>query len=151
MSLTRADLAARMGASPGRVSQILGGGENLTLRTLAALSTTLDGRFDLQLGTLKADDAYSSRDTADVEAAPAENHHSLSRPGISRAPAPAKAAAAAEPTSVRSRALDGFQRRLVLDRCDWPPAVSMRLMTVPDDSSAPVPTQPDDPMDAQFG
>ncbi|MGH3201158.1 MAG: helix-turn-helix domain-containing protein [Streptosporangiaceae bacterium] len=30
--LTRADLAARMGVSPGRVSQILGGGENLTLR-----------------------------------------------------------------------------------------------------------------------
>jgi transcriptional regulator with XRE-family HTH domain len=77
--LTRADLAARMGVSPGRVSQILGGGENLTLRTLAALSTALDARFDIQLGTLKADDAYSSRDTADAEAAPAENHHSLSR------------------------------------------------------------------------
>ena len=42
--LTRADLAARMGVSPGRVSQILGGGENLTLRTLAALSTALDAR-----------------------------------------------------------------------------------------------------------
>ena len=77
--LTRADLAARMGVSPGRVSQILGGGENLTLRTLAALSTALDARFDIQLGPLKADDAYSSRDTADAEAAPAENHHSLSR------------------------------------------------------------------------
>ena len=36
--LTRADLAASMGVSPGRVSQILGGGENLTLRTLAALA-----------------------------------------------------------------------------------------------------------------
>ena len=47
--LTRADLAARMGVSPGRVSQILGGGENLTLRTLAALSTALDARFDLEL------------------------------------------------------------------------------------------------------
>jgi transcriptional regulator with XRE-family HTH domain len=77
--LSRADLAARMGVSPGRVSQILGGGENLTLRTLAALSTALDARFDIQLGTLKAEDAYSSRDTADAEAAPAENHHSLTR------------------------------------------------------------------------
>ena len=77
--LTRADLAARMGVSPGRVSQILGGGENLTLRTLAALSTALDARFDIQLGTLKAEDAYSSRDTADAEAAPAENQRSLSR------------------------------------------------------------------------
>ena len=40
--ITRADLAARMGVSPGRVSQILGGGENLTLRTLAALASALD-------------------------------------------------------------------------------------------------------------
>jgi len=56
--LTRADLAARMGVSPGRVSQILGGGENLTLRTLAALSTALDARFGIELGALKADDAY---------------------------------------------------------------------------------------------
>jgi transcriptional regulator with XRE-family HTH domain len=77
--LSRADLAARMGVSPGRVSQILGGGENLTLRTLAALSTALDARFDIQLATLKAEDAYSGRDTADAEAAPAENHHSLTR------------------------------------------------------------------------
>jgi transcriptional regulator with XRE-family HTH domain len=77
--LSRADLAARMGVSPGRVSQILGGGENLTLRTLAALSTALDARFDIQLGTLKAEDAYSSLDTADDEAAPAENRHSLTR------------------------------------------------------------------------
>ena len=47
--LTRADLAARMGVSPGRVSQILGGGENLTLRTLAALATALDARFGIEL------------------------------------------------------------------------------------------------------
>ena len=67
--LTRADLAARMGVSPGRVSQILGGGENLTLRTLAALSTALDARFDVELSALKAEDTY----TADAEAAPAGN------------------------------------------------------------------------------
>ena len=77
--LTRADLAARMGVSPGRVSQILGGGENLTLRTLAALSTALDARFDIQLITLKADDTYTSRDSADAEAAPAENQPPLPR------------------------------------------------------------------------
>ena len=77
--LTRADLAARMGVSPGRVSQILGGGENLTLRTLAALSTALDARFDIELITLKADDTYTSRDRADAEAAPAENQHVLPR------------------------------------------------------------------------
>jgi transcriptional regulator with XRE-family HTH domain len=70
--LTRADLAARMGVSPGRVSQILGGGENLTLRTLAALSTALDARFDVALSALKAEDAFTSRGT---EASAAANHH----------------------------------------------------------------------------
>jgi transcriptional regulator with XRE-family HTH domain len=69
--LTRADLAARMGVSPGRVSQILGGGENLTLRTLAALSTALDARFDVALSALKAEDAFTSRGT---EASPAVSH-----------------------------------------------------------------------------
>jgi transcriptional regulator with XRE-family HTH domain len=77
--LTRADLAARMGVSPGRVSQILGGGENLTLRTLAALATALDARFDLELGSLKNGDSYTSRDTADAEAAPTSNRHSFPR------------------------------------------------------------------------
>jgi len=80
--LTRADLAGRMGVSPGRVSQILGGGENLTLRTLAALATALDARFDIELSSLKAGDTYTSRDTADAEAAPtqnAPNHHSFPR------------------------------------------------------------------------
>lgn len=75
--LTRADLAARMGVSPGRVSQILGGGENLTLRTLAALSTALDARFDVELTALKGEDAFTSRTT---EPAPAVGHsHPVSR------------------------------------------------------------------------
>jgi len=39
--LTRADLAGRMGVSPGRISQVLSGGENLTLRTIASLATAL--------------------------------------------------------------------------------------------------------------
>jgi transcriptional regulator with XRE-family HTH domain len=47
--LTRADLASRMGVSPGRISQVLSGGENLTLRTLASLATALDARFDMDL------------------------------------------------------------------------------------------------------
>jgi transcriptional regulator with XRE-family HTH domain len=76
--LTRADLAARMGVSPGRVSQILGGGENLTLRTLAALSTALEARFDVELTALKGEDTYSSRTT---EAGQAVSHyHPVSRP-----------------------------------------------------------------------
>ncbi len=77
--LTRADLAARMGVSPGRVSQILGGGENLTLRTLAALAAALDARFDIGLSSLKAGDAYTSRPVAEAKAAPLPNHHSFPR------------------------------------------------------------------------
>jgi len=67
--LTRADLAARMGVSPGRVSQILSGGENLTLRTLAALSTALEARFDIELKPLKAHDAYTSRNQVSADSA----------------------------------------------------------------------------------
>jgi transcriptional regulator with XRE-family HTH domain len=81
LGLTRADLAARMGVSPGRVSQILGGGENLTLRTLAALSTALDARFDIQLSALKTGDAYTSRDVAaDPEAGQAVGARHPGRP-----------------------------------------------------------------------
>lgn len=47
--ITRADLATRMGVSPGRVSQVLSGGENLTLRTLAALASALGAHFELEL------------------------------------------------------------------------------------------------------
>src|SRR6266480_2111907 len=65
--ISRAELAARMGVSPGRISQILGGGENLTLRTLAALATALDARFDFELSSLKAPDEYNSRGPAEPE------------------------------------------------------------------------------------
>jgi transcriptional regulator with XRE-family HTH domain len=75
--VSRAELAARMGVSPGRVSQILGGGENLTLRTLAALATALDARFDFELSSLKTPDAYTSRGGAST--APGANHHSFPR------------------------------------------------------------------------
>jgi transcriptional regulator with XRE-family HTH domain len=77
--LTRADLAERMGVSPGRVSQILGGGENLTARTLIALSTALDARFDIELSPLKAGDSYTSSGAAQAEAAPHGNHRNVSR------------------------------------------------------------------------
>ena len=75
--ISRADLAARMGVSPGRVSQILGGGENLTLRTLSALAAALDARFDFELHSLKVDDTFTSRAKADTEAV--QNHRSYPR------------------------------------------------------------------------
>src|SRR5215471_16810605 len=39
--VSRADLAQSMGVSPGRVSQILSGDENLTLRTLSAAASRM--------------------------------------------------------------------------------------------------------------
>jgi transcriptional regulator with XRE-family HTH domain len=86
--LNRADLAGRMGVSPGRVSQILGGGENLTLRTLAALSTALDARFDIALSALKGSDSYRSHGAAQAEATADRNRHTLSR--IARAARPGR-------------------------------------------------------------
>lgn len=83
--LTRAELAERMGVSPGRVSQILGGGENLTLRTLVALSTALDARFGIELSPVKDGDTYRSSGPARAEGAPAGNHHAATRAAHRRA------------------------------------------------------------------
>jgi transcriptional regulator with XRE-family HTH domain len=64
--LARADLASRMGVSPGRISQVLSGGENLTLRTLASLAVALDGQFELELKPCKAtEDAYAANHAHD--------------------------------------------------------------------------------------
>ena len=47
--VSRADLAHSMGVSPGRVSQILSGDENLTLRTLSGVMAALGANFELTL------------------------------------------------------------------------------------------------------
>jgi transcriptional regulator with XRE-family HTH domain len=77
--LTRADLAARMGVSPGRVSQILGGGENLTLRTLHALSKALGARFDVELTEVIPLKGGDSDIPAKAKATPHGNHRTVSR------------------------------------------------------------------------
>ena len=51
--MTRADLAHAMGLSPGRVSQILSGEENLTLRTLSAVVDALGARLEVTLRPLE--------------------------------------------------------------------------------------------------
>lgn len=63
VGLSRGQLADRLGVSPSRVSQILSGEENLTLRSLAALGWALGVRFELhpipmtdRAGTPAADD-----------------------------------------------------------------------------------------------
>jgi transcriptional regulator with XRE-family HTH domain len=47
--ITRAELAQSMGVSAGRVSQILSGGENLTLRTLSGVVQALGADADFTL------------------------------------------------------------------------------------------------------
>ena len=86
--ISRADLAARMGVSPGRVSQILGGGENLTLRTLAALAAALDARFDFELDSLKVDDTFTSRAKTDAEAVQNQHTHPRSQHQQNTSPRP---------------------------------------------------------------
>ena len=54
--ITRAALAAEMRITPGRVSQILSGDENLTLKTLAAVARALDARAEIRIVSV---DAYS--------------------------------------------------------------------------------------------
>lgn len=49
--VTQAQLAKEMGVSEGRVSQILAGDQNLTVKTLAALSASLGLHFQLTLVT----------------------------------------------------------------------------------------------------
>ena len=49
LHMNKAELARAMGVSPGRVSQILSGDENITLHTLASVCVALDARLDVEL------------------------------------------------------------------------------------------------------
>ncbi|MGW0412090.1 helix-turn-helix domain-containing protein [Streptomyces collinus] len=44
---SRSDLAKAMGVSPGRISQIMSGDANLTVRTLAAVAEALDAEVEI--------------------------------------------------------------------------------------------------------
>lgn len=48
--ITKAELAKRLGKTKGFVSQILSGGRNLTLRTVADVADALDCRIQIQVG-----------------------------------------------------------------------------------------------------
>jgi transcriptional regulator with XRE-family HTH domain len=52
--LTKTELAERLGKSKGFVSQILGGGKNLTLRTLADIAGALGCKVQVELKPEKA-------------------------------------------------------------------------------------------------
>ena len=52
--VTRAELARRMRRTPGLVSQVLGGGRNLTLRTIADIAAALSLRPSFKLSWKRA-------------------------------------------------------------------------------------------------
>jgi transcriptional regulator with XRE-family HTH domain len=60
--ISRADLAHAMGVSPGRVSQILSGDENLTLRTLSSVVTALGAKVELTLRPVEDPDVFLDED-----------------------------------------------------------------------------------------
>ena len=49
--VTRAELSRRLGRTPGFVSQLLGGGRNLTLRTIADIAAALSLRPSFKLSS----------------------------------------------------------------------------------------------------
>jgi transcriptional regulator with XRE-family HTH domain len=62
--VSRADLAGFMGVSPGRVSQILSGDENLTLRTLNSVVSALGARLELTLRPIDEDPEFAGAHAA---------------------------------------------------------------------------------------
>jgi transcriptional regulator with XRE-family HTH domain len=54
--ISRADLAQSMGVSPGRVSQILSGDENLTVRTLSSVAAALGAEVEMILHAIDGED-----------------------------------------------------------------------------------------------
>lgn len=57
LGMSRSDLAKAMGVSPGRVSQIMSGDSNLTVRTLAAAAEALGAGVEIRF--------YARPETAD--------------------------------------------------------------------------------------
>jgi transcriptional regulator with XRE-family HTH domain len=57
--MSRADLARLMNVSPGRVSQVLSGDENLTLRSLAAVADALE--LDIKISFVEPKDERTGR------------------------------------------------------------------------------------------
>ncbi|MFJ4487075.1 helix-turn-helix domain-containing protein [Streptomyces longwoodensis] len=65
---TRSDLAKAMGVSPGRVSQILSGDANLTVRTLAAAAEALNA--DVQIMFVARPTAGDTGTSGHVDSSP---------------------------------------------------------------------------------
>lgn len=106
--VTRAELARRLGRTPGFVSQVLGGGRNLTLRTIADIAVALDLRPafklspDWEIGTEKSPwpDKTRAVDDAFTGAASAQVPDQSSRACVNASPVGSRAA---EPEQQSSR------------------------------------------------
>ena len=69
--VTQQDLAKSLGVSEGRVSQILSGDQNLTLKTLAGLAAALKGHFHISFTDEGVTVVDLSRPDASARAVPA--------------------------------------------------------------------------------
>ena len=86
--VTQAELARRMGRTPGFVSQLLGGGRNLTLRTIADIAAALSLRPSFKLSCKRTSAPAEAGVTGEVH----EDTHEIVRwsprmPLVSTAPA----------------------------------------------------------------
>lgn len=61
LGMTRTELAAAVGVSKARISQILSGNDNLTLKSLVAVAVGLESRIELRLKN-KRQSTISRRD-----------------------------------------------------------------------------------------
>ncbi len=67
--MTQADLARKMGVSRARISQILRGNDNLTLKSIVAVAIGLDSRVDVQLKRARSARRPSQRDYRPIDIA----------------------------------------------------------------------------------
>ena len=67
LELTQADLARKMGVSRARISQILRGDDNLTLKSIVAVAIGLDCRVGMRLKPERASARPNRRDCRPVD------------------------------------------------------------------------------------
>ena len=68
--MTQADLARAMGVSRARVSQILRGNDNLTLKSIVAVAIALDCRVEMLLNPIQAPEPDGAAQPSPTETRP---------------------------------------------------------------------------------
>ena len=68
LGVTRSELAKRLGVSRPRVTQILAGDDNLTLKTLVAVAAALDSRLRIDFSPVAVESASTVISRADSAA-----------------------------------------------------------------------------------